>query len=75
MFLAKLLKEGVVCFLEEDTQKNALRKLVDALADAGEVSNKEVFFEAIQVFDRKICSGTVFSFEIFIMLPKITNVV
>ena len=57
MTLAKLLKEGVVCFLEEDTQKNALNKLVDALVDAGEVSNKEVFFEAILKRETIVSTG------------------
>lgn len=57
MFLSDLMKEGVICFLEETTRDQALEKLVSALEDAGEIADKEAFLEAIIKREKIVSTG------------------
>lgn len=57
MTLSELIEEGVICFLEADSRDAALKKLIDALADSGEIVDKENFFEAIIKREKIVSTG------------------
>ncbi len=55
--LSELIQEGVICFLDADSRDVALQKLVDALGDAGELVDKENFFDAIIKREKIVSTG------------------
>ena len=57
MTLSELIQEGVICFLDADNRDTALQKLVDALADSGEIVDKGNFLEAIIKREKIVSTG------------------
>ncbi|MEM8727153.1 MAG: fructose PTS transporter subunit IIA [Chlamydiota bacterium] len=57
MTISQLIEAGVVSFLEVDSRNAALKKLIDALGDSGEITDKEGFFEAIMKRERIVSTG------------------
>ena len=57
MTLSGLIEEGVICFLEADSRDTALKKMIDALANFGEIGDKDTFFEAIIKRERIVSTG------------------
>ena len=57
MTLSEFIQEGVICFLEEKNRDAVLRKLVEALADSGELADKNEFFSAILKREQIVSTG------------------
>ena len=57
MTLSELVEEGVVCFLEETHRNDAIKALVESLADAGEVAEKDHFVEALLNREKIVSTG------------------
>ena len=57
MLLSELIQDGVICFLEESSRDHALRKLVEAHGDTGEIADKEEFLEAIIKREKIVSTG------------------
>lgn len=57
MTLSERIQDGVICFLEEESRDGALKKLIEALADAGEVIEKDLFYEALLKREEIVSTG------------------
>ncbi|MCB1109597.1 MAG: PTS sugar transporter subunit IIA [Chlamydiia bacterium] len=57
MTLSEFIQEGVICFLEAGSRDDALRKLVEALSDSGELADKNAFFDAILKREKIVSTG------------------
>jgi PTS system nitrogen regulatory IIA component len=57
VILSELMQGGVICFLEENTRDQALKKLINALCDAGEIVDQSAFLEAIIKREKIVSTG------------------
>lgn len=57
MTLSEFIQDGVICFLEAGNRDDALKKLVEALSDAGELADKNAFFDAIIKREKIVSTG------------------
>lgn len=55
--LSEFIQDGVICFLEAGNRDDALKKLVEALSDAGELADKNAFFDAIIKREKIVSTG------------------
>jgi len=55
--LLEFIQDGVVCFLDANNRDEALHQLVEALGDAGEIQEREQFFDAILKREKIVSTG------------------
>lgn len=55
--LIQLIQKGVVCFLDVRNRNEAILQLVNALGDAGEIQERELFFDAILKREQIVSTG------------------